>query len=167
MIIESGTYQGGSALYYASLCDLIGEGRVISIDIVTLHNHVHPRVDFWIGDSTSETVVDRAAAAARKASGPVMVILDSDHDARHVAREMEAYAPFVTPASYMLVQDGVIDTLGMFRHRRPGPLHAIRKFLNSHPEFIVDEERCNRFLITHHPSGWLKRIEPEGHARTS
>ncbi len=162
LIIECGSYQGGSALYYASMCDLLGVGRVITIDVLKLHDHTHPRVEFWIGDSTWESVVNRASAAARDASGPVMVILDSDHHASHVAREMEAYAPLVTPGSYLLVQDGVIDALGIFNHRRPGPLVAIRKFLAAHPEFRIDEERCNRFLITHHPSGWLKRVALRG-----
>ena len=157
LIIESGTYQGGSALFYASLFDLLGHGHVITIDVQTRHDHKHPRVEFWIGDSTSDAIVDQARTAAQQKSGAVMVILDSDHAKAHVKREMEAYAPLVTPGSYMLVQDGVIDVLGIFRHQRPGPLQAIREFLPDHDEFEVDDERCNRFLITHHPSGWLRR----------
>ncbi len=157
LIIESGTYQAGSALFYASLFDLMGFGHVITIDVERRHNHEHPRVEFWIGDSTSEAVVDRASAAAQQQSGAVMVILDSDHASAHVKCEMDAYAPMVTPGSYLLVQDGVIDTLGIFRDRRPGPLAAIRAFLREHDEFEVDGERSNRFLITHHPSGWLRR----------
>src|SRR5689334_10338697 len=57
LIIESGTYQGGSALFYASLFDLLAQGRVITIDVERLHDHRHPRVEFWIGDSTSDAVV--------------------------------------------------------------------------------------------------------------
>ena len=30
VIIESGTFSGGSALYLASICDLIGAGRVVT-----------------------------------------------------------------------------------------------------------------------------------------
>ena len=33
LIVETGTYRGGSALYLASLCDLVGHGEVVSIDI--------------------------------------------------------------------------------------------------------------------------------------
>ncbi len=159
LIIECGTYQGGSALFYASLFDLIGHGHVITIDIEKLHDHEHPRVEFWTGDSTSDEIVPRVEAAARDHDGPVMVILDSDHSKTHVRREMEAYAPLVTPGSYLLVQDGVIDTLGIFRRRRPGPLPAIQEFLAVHRDFEVDVDRCNRFLITHHPAGWLRRTE--------
>jgi cephalosporin hydroxylase len=157
LIIESGTYQGGSALFYASLFDLLGHGHVITIDIEKLHDHDHPRVEFWLGDATSEDVVDRATTVALRHTGPVMVILDSNHATAHVKREMDAYGPLVTPGSYMLVQDGVIDTLGIFRHQRPGPLPAIRDFLREHRDFEIDGERCSRFLITHHPSGWLRR----------
>jgi cephalosporin hydroxylase len=86
-----------------------------------------------------------------------MVILDSDHSETHVLRELECYTPMVTPGSYCLVQDSVIDTLDLFRAGRPGPLPAIESFLKKASDFEVDEERCRRFLITHHPRGWLKR----------
>jgi cephalosporin hydroxylase len=87
----------------------------------------------------------------------VFLILDSDHSEKHVARELDLYAPLVTPGSSVLVQDGSIDTLGYFRGSRPGPLPAIHRFVMQHPEFTIDRERCDRFLVTHHPDGWLKR----------
>ena len=130
---------------------------MISIDIASQHQNQHPRVEFWIDDSASSEALDRVRAAAAAAGGPVMVILDSDHSRAHVRAEMEAYGPLVTPGSFMLVQDGVIDVLPVFRDGRPGPLPAIHEFLASHPEFEIDHERCDRFLITHHPDGWLRR----------
>jgi hypothetical protein len=63
----------------------------------------------------------------------------------------------VAAGSYGLVQDGSADTLGIFRSGRPGPLSAIRDFLSRHPEFGLDRARCERFSITHHPDGWLRR----------
>jgi cephalosporin hydroxylase len=87
-----------------------------------------------------------------------MVLLDSDHNEAHVLRELELYHRFVTSGSFLLVQDGVIDTLKMFAAFRPGPLPAIEAFLSAHPEFEVDTERCSRFLITHSPKGWLRRM---------
>jgi cephalosporin hydroxylase len=86
-----------------------------------------------------------------------MVILDSSHAQAHVRNELHCYAPLVTPGSYCLVQDGVIDTLRMFRAARPGPLPAIEEFLKTTNDFEIDEERSKRFLISHHPKGWLKR----------
>jgi cephalosporin hydroxylase len=108
-----------------------------------------------IGDSASEAIVGEVKAMAAAAAGPVLVILDSDHSQAHVARELEAYAPLVTEGSYLLVQDGSVDTLSFFKASRPGPLPAIHAFLRRHPEFQIDRERCDRFLITHHPDGWL------------
>jgi cephalosporin hydroxylase len=52
----------------------------------------------------------------------------------------------------------VIDALNIFRDSRPGPLPANRAFLDRHPEFEYDRERNERFLLTHHPLGWMRRI---------
>jgi len=157
LLIESGTYEGGSALFYASLFNLMNRGHVITIDIEKQHEHTHPRVEFLIGDSLSHDVVERCREQAQATAGAVMVILDSEHARDHVQREMETYAPLVTPGSYLLVQDGVIDRLDMLRNQRPGPLPAIHDFLRHHPDFEVDRWRCERFLVTHHPDGWLRR----------
>jgi cephalosporin hydroxylase len=157
LLIETGTNRGGSSLFYANLFDLMGFGRIVTIDIAKLHELTHPRIDYLLGDSSSSEVVARVRDIQANHPGPVMVILDSDHSESHVTREMNAYAPFVTPGSYMLVQDGVIDRLPRFADARPGPLPAIEKFLLGHHEFELDAERCNRFLLSHHPKGWLRR----------
>jgi cephalosporin hydroxylase len=157
LLIECGTNRGGSSLFYAHLMDLLGVGRVITVDVERMHELSHPRVTYLIGDSTSETMVTEIRGRAAEAAGPVMVILDSDHREAHVRTELESYAPLVTSGSYCLVQDGAIDELLVFRPGRPGPLPAIRSFLRDHPEFSVDVERSRRFLVTHHPMGWLRR----------
>jgi cephalosporin hydroxylase len=117
----------------------------------------HQRITYLIGDSASPAIVEVVRGIAADTAGPVLVILDSDHSAAHVARELEAYAPLVSPGSYLLVQDGSIDTLSYFKGSRPGPVPAIHEFLARHAEFSIDREKCDRFLITHHPDGWLKR----------
>jgi cephalosporin hydroxylase len=157
LLIECGTYQGGSAYFYACLFDLMGVGQVLTIDIEKRHNLSHPRIEFLQGSSVSDAVAATARERALAGPGPVMVILDSDHSESHVFRELETYSPLVTPGSFLLVQDGVVDTLPRFRSSRPGPLPAIERFLQGHPEFEVDKERCERFIITHHPRGWLRR----------
>lgn len=157
VILETGTNRGGSSFFFAQLLDLIGHGRVLTVDVERLHELRHPRVTHLIGSSVSEPILTRMRSAAEAADGPVLVILDSDHSAVHVRQELEAYAPLVTPGSYLLVQDGVIDTLPRFRKGRPGPLAALHEFLRDHPEFEIDTERCRRFPVTHHPDGWLRR----------
>jgi cephalosporin hydroxylase len=159
LLIETGTNRGGSALFYAHLMDLLGTGRIVTVDIVKLHELEHPRVEFLIGSSTDDDIVEKVRKAAADADGPVMVILDGLHDGPHVAKELELYAPLVTPGSVLLSQDGIIDQLGMFADSRPGPLPANEAFLESHPEFEYDSERNEKFLLTHHPLGWLRRRE--------
>lgn len=157
LLIETGTNRGGSAQFYANLMDLLGVGKVLTIDVERLHQLDHPRIEFLHGSSTDSSIVERARAAADDAEGPVMVILDADHARDHVARELELYAPLVTTGSFLLSQDGVIDRLWIFADSRPGPLGANRDFLARHPEFEYDQERNERFLLTHHPCGWMRR----------
>ena len=67
------------------------------------------------------------------------------------------YSRLVTPGSYLLSQDGTIDERWMFADSRPRPLEANREFLQPHPEFVHDAERNDRFLLSHHPFGWMQR----------
>jgi cephalosporin hydroxylase len=158
LLIECGTNRGGSATFYAQLFELMGSGRVLTVDVVKLHNLSHPRIEFILGSSLAPEVLARVSAAALAAGGPVLVILDGDHRRDHVRAELEAYAPLVTPGSYLLAQDGSIDTSPYFQAQRPGPLPAIRAFLSTHPEYAVDRALCDKFVVTHHPEGWLKRL---------
>jgi cephalosporin hydroxylase len=160
LLIECGTNRGGSSLFFANLFDLMGKGSIITIDIEKLHNLSHPRITFLIGSSTSQDIVDAVRQRAAASQGPVMVILDSDHSQQHVKHELECYAPLVTPGSYCLVQDGVIDKMRVYRSSRPGPLPAIYDFLQTTNYFEIDEELSKRFIISHHPKGWLKRKSP-------
>jgi cephalosporin hydroxylase len=157
LIIETGTNRGGTALFYAHLCELLGHGRVVTIDVTRMHDLEHPRATFVIGSSIEADVIAFVRARADESAGSVFVVLDADHRADHVQAELEAYAPLVTAGSYILVQDGVIDTLPTARAERPGPLVAIRRFLPRHPEFAVDDALSHRFLISSHPMGWLRR----------
>jgi cephalosporin hydroxylase len=161
LLIECGTYKGGSSYFFGDLFELMGKGRVITVDIVKLHELSHPRVTYLIGDCASPEIVQQIRAEREKVTGPVMVVLDSDHSAAHVKRELDAYHSFVTPGSFLHVQDGVIDVQPGFAQARPGPLRAIEGFVAEHSEFEVDLDRSNKFLITHHPKGWLRRKQTE------
>ncbi len=159
LVIECGTNRGGSAFYMASIMDLLGRGHIISIDIQRLTDIQHPRIDFIVGSSTADSTVEEVKKRVADL-GPerIMLVLDSDHAGAHVLRELELYAPLVPVGGYIVCQDGCIDELGFMRQDRPGPLWAIRQFLKSDPRFEIDEERSTRYLYTHSPSGWLRRV---------
>ena len=105
LIIETGTARGGSALYLATLFDLIGEGEVISIDLRNddMSLPTHGRIRFVTGNTIDPQV---ASWVAEQAAGRrTMVILDSDHSRAHVGAELDAYAPMVSPGCYLIVED--------------------------------------------------------------
>jgi cephalosporin hydroxylase len=157
LLIECGTNRGGSSLFFAHLMDLTGYDSVITIDVEKMHDLSHPRITYLLGSSVEPKIVNVVSEHVRQCQGPILLILDSDHSSRHVLAELQAYAAFVTPGSYCLVQDGVIDVLPMYRNSRPGPLHALEQFLATTNDFEIDHTLCDRFLITHHPNGWLRR----------
>src|SRR5215211_7606043 len=48
VVVETGTWCGGSALYMAMILDHIGQGRVITIDIEAKPNRPqHPRISYF------------------------------------------------------------------------------------------------------------------------
>jgi cephalosporin hydroxylase len=159
VVVEIGSAQGGSALFLAHMLDLIGDGgEVISIDIDrSRFRPSHPRLHVLTGDAASPAVVAEAAALAR--GRRTLVIQDGDHKADGVLRDLRAYADFVSPGSYLIVEDGIID---LFRPGdaiadfHPGPLAAIERFLLERPDFEVDAAR-ERYILTASPRGFLKR----------
>lgn len=105
LIVETGTAFGGSALYLASLCDLVRGGEVVSVDVKDEPRRPrHERITYLAGSSTAPEIVREVhARAAGKES--VLVILDSDHTKAHVLAEMRAYGPLVPLGGYMIVED--------------------------------------------------------------
>jgi len=47
----------------------------------------------------------------RYTSNSVLIVLDSNHTYAHVRAELEKYASLVTPGSYLVVFDGVMEIL--------------------------------------------------------
>jgi cephalosporin hydroxylase len=156
LIIETGTYSGGSAMFLASLFDLLGTGRIVSVDIAPQAPlPVHPRIEFVTSSSTDPLIVDRLRAEASDA-GTVMVLLDSDHSYGHVRDELFAYHSMVTPGSYLIVEDSNVNGHPVLPDFGPGPMEAIDEFLPAHPEFEIDSH-CERFMVTFNPRGFLRR----------
>jgi cephalosporin hydroxylase len=159
-IIETGTASAGSALFLASMCDLIDHGKVITIDVDERPGErrpVHPRLTYIIGSSTDEAVIDRVREVLTgKSCG--MVILDSDHRKDHVLGEMRAYADFVPVGGYLIVEDTNINGHPTYPDFGPGPMEAVKEFLAETDTFQVDKA-CERFLLTMNPSGYLRRCK--------
>lgn len=159
VIIESGTESGGSALFLASVCDLIGEGRVVTIDIQdNLMRPKHPRITYVRGSSVAPETVELVKQSIEQKTR-VMVILDSDHRKDHVLKELRIYADLVTPGSYLIVEDTNVNNHPVAEDFGSGPMEAVEEFLSTRDDFIIDRER-EKFFLTFNPKGYLRRVNP-------
>jgi cephalosporin hydroxylase len=176
VIMETGVAHGGSLIFYASLLKAMGnKGRVVGIDIevrpanrAAIESHeLASYISLLEGDSAAPDVVNRARAFVRPGD-KVLVILDSSHARAHVAKELEAYAPLVSPGSYIVATDGIMGLVhdtprGQPQWASDNPTQAAKDFAARHPEFILEEPKW-RFneseldrTITAWPGAWLKR----------
>jgi cephalosporin hydroxylase len=155
LVIECGTYAGGSALFFAHLCDLLGTGQVLTIDLDGHPIPRHPRLGQLVGPSTAPEVV-AAVRRLAEGKGPVLVSLDSDHRAGHVLQELRLYGPLVTAGSYLVVEDTNVNGNPVRPDFGPGPREAVAAFLRECPDFEVDRSR-EKFLLTFNPGGYLRK----------
>jgi cephalosporin hydroxylase len=151
-IIESGTYFGGSALFLASMCELVGNGRVITIDIEERPDRPsHERITYVSGSSVAPGTRAQVKGLLEDAR-TVMVILDSDHSYDHVLEELRIYGELVTPGSYLVVEDTQFGGRPIKPRNRPGPWEAVHE----NDDFEVDLSR-EKFFFTFNPHGYLRK----------
>jgi cephalosporin hydroxylase len=86
----------------------------------------------------------------------VLVILDSDHSCEHVLDELRIYSRFVTPGSYLIVEDTNVNGHPAFPEHGPGPLEAVEAFLAETDELEVNATR-EKFFMTFNPRGFLRK----------
>jgi cephalosporin hydroxylase len=155
-IIEIGNYCGGSTLALAHICDHLGQGQVIGLDIT--HQYLkeeakqHPRINFIEGDACEKF----AQVAAIVGRARALVIEDSSHTYENTLNVLRTYSGLIHPGDYFIVEDSICYH-GLEVGPQPGPYEAIEDFLRDHPEFEADRSR-ESFLITWNPKGYLKRL---------
>jgi len=160
LLIETGTAFGGSALFFARQFDKLGSGAVVSIDLEPAETvPTHPRISYVKGLSSVDARVVESVAQVAASHPRVMVVLDSDHAAPHVLDELHAYAPLVTLGQFLVVEDTNINgrPVAIDWKGGPGPGPAVDAWLPEHPEFEA-AVWPERYLITHSPGGWLRRV---------
>ena len=175
VIVETGVAHGGSLIYYASLCKALDRGRVIGVDIeIRPHNKaaldahpLRPFIELVEGSSIDAAIVGRVRNQI-KSGDTVLVLLDSNHLRDHVRAELEAYAPLVTPGSYIVATDGVMQEVfdaprGQPSWQSDNPVSAVHDFLRTHPEFVLEQppwpfnESELDQNVTHWPQAYLRR----------
>ncbi len=160
IIVETGTYEGGSALYLAGILDAIGHGRVISIDTVPKGKPDHPRVEYITGSSIDPRMACYIKEKAQGSEG--MVILDSAHNKSHVLLELELYGPLVTHGQYLIVEDTNLNghpiPVNATDEEHEGPFEAVQEYLKwSGKDMWENDVNRGKFGVTFNPGGYLKR----------
>jgi cephalosporin hydroxylase len=189
LVIETGIAHGGSLVLTASLLALLdyadaaaaGEmldpsaprRKVLGVDIdIRAHNRaaldahpMRPRIEMIEGSSIDPKIASQVHARAQGAER-VLVVLDSNHTHDHVLGELRLYAPLVSPSSYCIVLDTLVEDLpaDMFQDRPWGPGNnpktAVHAFISEDPSFEIDRTIHERLLITAGPDGYLRKQAP-------
>ncbi len=153
-IIETGSGYGGSALFMAHICDILGRGKIISVDIKDIPRPKHDRITYLTGSSIDGFMLNSVKALV---PDKALVILDSDHTKDHVSQELKLYEPFVAVGLYLIVEDSNVNNHPVCPDHGPGPFEAVTEFLLLNKNFKIDL-KCEKFLMTQNPGGYLKRI---------
>jgi cephalosporin hydroxylase len=171
LIIETGIAWGGSVVFYASLCQLLGKGQVVAVDL-NLMDHVseqiksYPfsdRIHLYKGSSTDEAIAEKI----RSHVGPgqsVMVVLDSNHTHAHVLQELNLYASLVTKGNFLVVCDTWIEHSPPEAHQnRPwGPGNnsktALASYLKTVDRFEEDRHVNGKAVMSLMPGGYLRCV---------
>ena len=176
VIVETGIAHGGSLVFHASLCQGMGKGRVIGIDIeIRKHNRaaieahrLAPYITMVEGSSVDPGVVARVRSLIRPGER-VIAILDSNHTKAHVAAELAVYGEMVSVGSYVVACDGIMGHLpGAPRSADDwgwnNPTEAAKDFAAADTRFVVEEpvfpfnEGMIRERVTYWPGAYLKRV---------
>ncbi len=156
LVIELGTFLGGTTLFLAHQFDALGNGNVLSIDIAERSCPDHSRITYLRGKTTDTHVLDAVRSIVNKVEGHVLVIHDADHRYAQVIEDLNCYASFVTPGSYLIVEDTNVNGHPVLIDWGAGPWEAVDEFLKQHHDFERDHDR-EKFLLTYNPGGYLRR----------
>lgn len=176
VIVETGVAHGGSLVFYASLCKAMDCGRVIGVDVeIRPHNRaaieshfLSPLITLVEGSSIDPSVVE--IVRSQIAPGErVMVLLDSCHTKEHVMAELEAYSGLISPGSYIVAMDGIMEKVVGGPRTQPdwswnNPRQAALEFVRAHPEFTIEEpafafnESNISERVTYWPSAFIRRL---------
>ncbi|MEI7810390.1 MAG: CmcI family methyltransferase [bacterium] len=158
LIIEIGTNFGGTTLYLADIMDKLEHGTIHSIDIVRKTTKVteqHPRIKLFM-DGWEKYDITQTNKFSK-----ILVIEDGSHMYESSLGALNKFSPIVSIGSYYIVEDGIINELGLKREYHGGPIRAINDFLKTNNNFIIDKTYCDMFgkNATFNVMGYLKKTK--------
>ncbi|KAJ9454856.1 Rhamnosyl O-methyltransferase [Diplonema papillatum] len=184
LLIEVGTNNGGGAIFYASIMQTYNpKGHVVTLDVKPVNQNwmtgknkdnckgcitgdEHPLwtntdiIKFIQGDITTKPVQLQVEEYVKKAK-TVLVVEDASHRYPETLTRMKVIAKYVTPGSYMLVQDTKMDRfVGRLRKKygnlKFGPMRSVDEFINANQGWQIDRT-FEYYIYSQHHRGFLKR----------
>ena len=151
VLVELGTQYGGSAFFFSAFVE-----GIVSVDVSEIAGRpVSPRITYLTGDSASRAVFDQVKALVGGRS--CSVVIDSNHHAEHVDKELELYAPLVSPGQALIMEDTLVDVLDFRKFRAGGgPLRSLAKYMPQHPELELAAD-IEPYLTTNFFGYWVKK----------
>lgn len=163
-VIEIGTYQGGSALWFADVMDAVkSPARVVSIDQNLPGDLSDPRISFRVGDAAAlENVLD--ARELTKLPRPWLVTEDSAHTFSISLAVLKFFDRYLAAGDYIVIEDGILGDMPekMYERYENGPNRAVAAFLAERgADYAIDAELCDQFgyNATWNPNAWLRRTK--------
>jgi cephalosporin hydroxylase len=161
LIIEGGTADGGSTLYFSFILKSIKPmSKVISIDID--HSNVaecvktNDHIELLTGKITDESTCSRIIKLRSIFKGPLFIILDDDHLKCNVLSEMKILRNILTTGDYLVVEDSNINGHPVLPIWGDGPMEAIEEYFKIYPQdYKRDIPREEKFGFTFAPKGFL------------
>ncbi len=155
-IIEQRTGNGGQALFFASVCELLGHGQVLSIDDRAQPDlPEHPRLRYLVmpthGDETRQAVDEIVG------DGEALVVLGTSGSSNRMIREFDTYYHHVPVGSYVIMENTIVGGHPVWPSFGPGPSEAVKDIIANHHDWVSDPLR-ERYGLSFNPDGYLKRV---------
>lgn len=159
-IIEIGSKEGGSAMFFADMAQLFGlDARIYSIDLEP-PDIEDSRITFLQGDVHH---LEQVFSGNKLYAGPRpwFVNEDSAHAYPACLAALHMLADNMQTGDVLAMEDGNLVELGLSDRYDGGPNRAITEFFKARPDaFKIRTDLCDMFgqNATYNPNGYLERM---------
>ena len=155
-VVETAAGESSRAFFLASVCDLVGHGRVLTVNPTPGDEPpTHARLEHLVAEPTEAATVDRVKELV--GDGSAVVILGSRAGRHDTFRAFEAYAPLVPVGSVVVVTDTIVNGHPVWPGFGPGPAEGVKQVLTRHGDFVADPD-LQKYSLTFNPGGYLRRV---------
>lgn len=170
IIVEFGTYCGGSTLFFADLFRAMCEPqtaykhrKILGVDTamgnITQLARESEYIELMECSSSDPKVSNRISEIRQQYPGKMFAILDSLHTRDHVLAELENLRTVTRTGDYVIVEDSNLGGHPVCSEWGDnGPYDAREEYFKHYPnDYIYDIEREKKFGFTFSTRGFLKR----------